>query len=249
MEPKNLNKSFTSLLFPFGYPKNEFNSTYYLYILTDIHRNQFLIGISSDLPKLKKSSEISSNLNPRYGSPSINKLVFIKKFHEPKIANDWLQKVNLFTKIQKERLIRSINIDWEDLWMKEENLKREISNKKNFFQRKKTIRKLKRNIEPEDFMVTGKLFKESKLPDNFNNKPVLKCISKQLSLFEENFQVYLINSLNEFDKPKDVKLTTNKPKENKKIKGISGKFTVKPSNLKIKKLKTNEVEYNLFETT
>ncbi len=88
----------------------------FVYILTDTERNQFVIGITSRFTKLKRYLDVSSSLNPRYGTPLVDKLVYYKKFSEPALASAWLLELNHFTKLQKQRLILSKNKNWINLW-------------------------------------------------------------------------------------------------------------------------------------
>ncbi len=95
------------------------NAKYSVYILTDIQRTQFTIGISTRILDLKNFIEESSKLNPRYGTPVANRLVFVQFFQEYTPANTWLMQLNHFTKSQKEKLIISYNNNWQNLWEKQ----------------------------------------------------------------------------------------------------------------------------------
>jgi len=119
---------------------------YSVYILTDIHRKELVLGMSPEISKLKQCLELSSVLNPRYGAPPANRLVYIRNFQEPLEANFWLLELNHFTRIQKERMIISQNRNWENLWNQSDLVKIDLTVPKSFKSKYCSRRKLRKTF-------------------------------------------------------------------------------------------------------
>lgn len=86
----------------------------YVFIITDRNRNNLHVGISSDLVK---TMSFYNEMPCLFFDPGqqLNRLVYFEEFESDKNANLRFTLINQFTKMQKERLIRSVNADWIDL--------------------------------------------------------------------------------------------------------------------------------------
>lgn len=86
----------------------------YVYLVTDRNRSGLHVGMSTDLIKTMTFYRQMPNLFFDSGQ-QLTRLVY---FEELNSENSALQRFNLiskFTRIQKDRMIRSVNPDWIDL--------------------------------------------------------------------------------------------------------------------------------------
>ncbi len=86
----------------------------YVYLVTDRNRSCLHVGMSTDLMKTMNFYRQMPNLFFDSGQ-QLTRLVY---FEELNSENSAVQRFNLigkFTRIQKDRLIRSVNPDWIDL--------------------------------------------------------------------------------------------------------------------------------------
>lgn len=86
----------------------------YVFIITDRNRTNLHVGISSDLVK---TMDFYNQMPCLFFDPGqqLNRLVYFEEFTSDQAANARFALINQFTKMQKERLIRSANADWLDL--------------------------------------------------------------------------------------------------------------------------------------
>ena len=86
----------------------------YVYLVTDRNRSCLHVGMSTDLMKTMAFYRQMPNLFFDAGQ-QLTRLVY---FEELSTENTAVQRFNLiskFTRIQKDRMIRSVNPDWIDL--------------------------------------------------------------------------------------------------------------------------------------
>ena len=86
----------------------------YVYLVTDRNRSCLHVGMSTDLMKTMTFYRQMPNLFFDAGQ-QLTRLVY---FEELSCENSAVQRFNLiskFTRIQKDRIIRSVNPDWIDL--------------------------------------------------------------------------------------------------------------------------------------
>jgi len=86
----------------------------YVYLVTDRNRSCLHVGMSTDLIKTMNFYRQMPNLFFDSGK-QLTRLIY---FEELNSENGAVQRFNLiskFTRIQKDRLIRSVNPDWIDL--------------------------------------------------------------------------------------------------------------------------------------
>ncbi|WP_316744091.1 GIY-YIG nuclease family protein [Pedobacter antarcticus] len=86
----------------------------FVYIVTDRNRNSLHVGISADLIKtLDFYKQIPSLFFD--SSQHLTRLVYFEEFKTEIQALNRFKLISRFTRMQKERLIRSCNPDWVDL--------------------------------------------------------------------------------------------------------------------------------------
>lgn len=102
---------------------NNLNTKKYVFIVTDRNRNNLHIGLSADILKTmdlyKKMPSLMFD-----ASQQLTRLVYFEELDNENSANIRFNLLNRFTRMQKERLIRSVNSDWLDLTLalKHENI-------------------------------------------------------------------------------------------------------------------------------
>ncbi len=86
----------------------------FIYIITDRNRNNLHVGLCSDL---LKTLEFYSEMPTLFfdSSKHLTRLVYFEEFVGEEQAMDRFKFVSTFTRMQKEKLIRSANADWMDL--------------------------------------------------------------------------------------------------------------------------------------
>ena len=85
-----------------------------MYIITDRNRNSLHVGMCSDLVKTLDFYKQMPNLFFN-SSDQLNRLIYFEELNSEDSAVKRFETVSCFTRIQKERMIRSVNPDWVDL--------------------------------------------------------------------------------------------------------------------------------------
>jgi len=86
----------------------------FVYIVTDRNRTSLHVGMSADLIKTldfyKKMPSLFFD-----SAQQLNRLVYFEEFKTEAQALGRFKQISRFTRMQKERLVRSCNPDWVDL--------------------------------------------------------------------------------------------------------------------------------------
>nr|WP_294894049.1 GIY-YIG nuclease family protein [uncultured Pedobacter sp.] len=102
---------------------NHTNTKKYVFIVTDRNRNNLHVGLSADILKTmdfyKKMPSLMFD-----ASQQLTRLVYFEELNDEAAATARFNLLNKYTRIQKERMVRSVNMDWLDLTLalKHENL-------------------------------------------------------------------------------------------------------------------------------
>ena len=86
----------------------------FVYIVTDRNRTSMHVGMSSDLIKTLDFYKQMPNLFFDNGM-QLTRLVYFEEFKTEAQALARFKTISRFTRMQKERLVRSCNPDWIDL--------------------------------------------------------------------------------------------------------------------------------------
>jgi putative endonuclease len=86
----------------------------FVYILTDRNRTSLHVGMSADLIKTLDFYKQMPNLFFDSGQ-QLSRLVYFEEFNAESQALSRFKLISRFTRMQKERLVRSCNPDWVDL--------------------------------------------------------------------------------------------------------------------------------------
>jgi putative endonuclease len=86
----------------------------FVYIVTDRNRTSLHVGMSSDLIKTLDFYKTMPSLFFDSGM-QLTRLVYFEEFKTEEQALSRFKVVSRFTRMQKERLVRSCNPDWIDL--------------------------------------------------------------------------------------------------------------------------------------
>ncbi|WP_443939366.1 GIY-YIG nuclease family protein [Pedobacter sp. MW01-1-1] len=86
----------------------------FVYIVTDRNRNSLHVGMSSDLMKTLEFYKQMPNLFFD-NAQQLTRLVYFEEFKTEEQALVRFKLVSRFTRMQKERLVRSCNPNWIDL--------------------------------------------------------------------------------------------------------------------------------------
>ena len=86
----------------------------FVYILTDRNRNTLHVGMSADLFKTLDFYKQMPSLFFDSGK-QLSRLVYFEEFKTEAQALGRFKLISRFTRMQKERLVRSCNPDWVDL--------------------------------------------------------------------------------------------------------------------------------------
>jgi putative endonuclease len=86
----------------------------YVFIITDRNRTNLQVGLSTDL---MKTMDFYSEMPCLFFDPGqqLSRLVYFEEYDNEQMANSRFRLINQFTKMQKERLVRTVNLDWIDL--------------------------------------------------------------------------------------------------------------------------------------
>ncbi len=86
----------------------------YVYLVTDRNRSCLHVGMSTDLMKTMTFYRQMPNLFFDAGQ-QLTRLVYFEELNSEGMAVERFKLISKFTRIQKDRLIRSVNPDWIDL--------------------------------------------------------------------------------------------------------------------------------------
>ena len=86
----------------------------FVYLVTDRNRTCIHVGMSTDLMKTMSFYRQMPNLFFDAGQ-QLTRLVYFEELSSEAAALERFNLINKFTRIQKDRLIRSVNPDWIDL--------------------------------------------------------------------------------------------------------------------------------------
>lgn len=86
----------------------------FVYLVTDRNRSCIHVGMSSDLMKTMSFYRQMPNLFFDAGQ-QLTRLVYFEELSSETLAMERFKLISKFTRIQKDRLIRSVNPDWIDL--------------------------------------------------------------------------------------------------------------------------------------
>ncbi|UIR57895.1 hypothetical protein LZQ00_08750 [Sphingobacterium sp. SRCM116780] len=88
--------------------------SYTLYIITDSNRQFLNVDITTDLALTV--NEIKSSINLFFpNGPHLTRIVHLETFDSKEIAAKRKSELHHFTRMQKERLIRKYNANWNNL--------------------------------------------------------------------------------------------------------------------------------------
>lgn len=102
---------------------NNSNTKKYVFIVTDRNRNNLHVGLSADILKTMELYKKMPSLMFD-ASQQLTRLVYFEELNDEGSATVRFNLLNSFTRLQKERMVRSVNSDWLDLTiaLKHENL-------------------------------------------------------------------------------------------------------------------------------
>lgn len=86
----------------------------FVYLVTDRNRSSIHVGMSSDLMKTMSFYREMPSLFFDSGQ-QLTRLVYFEELNSESLALERFKFISKFTRIQKDRLIRSVNPDWIDL--------------------------------------------------------------------------------------------------------------------------------------
>lgn len=86
----------------------------FVYLVTDRNRSCIHVGMSSDLMKTMSFYRQMPNLFFDAGQ-QLTRLVYFEELNSENLAMERFKLISKFTRIQKDRMIRSVNPDWIDL--------------------------------------------------------------------------------------------------------------------------------------
>ena len=86
----------------------------FVYIITDSNRTNLHVGMSTDLSgTLDKYKLAAASFFNR--KQQLTRLVYVKIFNTEKQALNYLELISSYTRMQRERLVRSCNPNWQNL--------------------------------------------------------------------------------------------------------------------------------------
>lgn len=86
----------------------------YVYLVTDRNRSCLHVGMSTDLIKTMAFYRQMPSLFFDSGQ-QLTRLVYFEELNSEAIALQRFELISKFTRIQKDRMVRSVNADWLDL--------------------------------------------------------------------------------------------------------------------------------------
>ena len=93
---------------------NAQKSKKFVYVVTDRNRTCLHVGMSSDLMKTMNFYRQMPNLFFDSGQ-QLTRLVYFEELNSESSAIQRFDLISKFTRIQKDRMVRSVNPDWIDL--------------------------------------------------------------------------------------------------------------------------------------
>lgn len=94
--------------------KSAMKTRKFVYLVTDRNRSSIHVGMSSDLMKTMSFYREMPSLFFDSGQ-QLTRLVYFEELNSESLALERFKFISKFTRIQKDRLIRSVNPDWIDL--------------------------------------------------------------------------------------------------------------------------------------
>ena len=94
--------------------KPAMNARKFVYLVTDRNRSCIHVGMSSDPMKTMSFYRQMPNLFFDSGQ-QLTRLVYFEELNSESLALERFKLISKFTRIQKDRMIRSVNPDWIDL--------------------------------------------------------------------------------------------------------------------------------------
>lgn len=85
-----------------------------VFIVTDRNRNNLHVGLSGNMMNTMDFFKKMPNLFFDAGQ-QLTKLIYFEEFSTENVAEQRFKNISRFTRSQKEKLIRSANVDWIDL--------------------------------------------------------------------------------------------------------------------------------------
>ena len=86
----------------------------FVYIITDSNRTNLHVGMSTDLSgTLDKYRLAAASFFNR--KEQLTRLVYVQRFNTEKQALNYLELISGYTRMQRERLVRSCNPNWHNL--------------------------------------------------------------------------------------------------------------------------------------
>ena len=88
---------------------------YFVYIITNKYNTVLYTGVTGNLARriYEHKNKLVKGFSQRY---SLNKLVYYEVLDSVEVAAQREKQIKGVTRIKKERLINSINVDWLDLY-------------------------------------------------------------------------------------------------------------------------------------
>lgn len=86
----------------------------YVYLVTDRNRSCLHVGMSADLMKTMLFYQQMPSLFFDAGQ-QLTRLVYFEELTSERLAEQRFNLISKFTRLQKERIVRSVNPDWIDL--------------------------------------------------------------------------------------------------------------------------------------
>lgn len=102
---------------------NPTNTKKYVFIVTDRNRNNLHVGLSANILKTMEFYTKMPSLMFD-ASQQLTRLVYFEELNDETSATSRFNVLNHYTRMQKERLVKSVNNNWLDLTiaLKHENL-------------------------------------------------------------------------------------------------------------------------------
>jgi putative endonuclease len=86
----------------------------YVFVITDRNRGSLHVGMSTNLVETMKFYQQIPDLSFN-SDQKLTRLVYFEELNSEANVELRFQLINRFTRMQKERLVRSVNPDWLDL--------------------------------------------------------------------------------------------------------------------------------------
>ena len=88
---------------------------YYVYILTNTHKNVLYTGVTNDLERrcFEHRNKLIKGFTQKY---NVDKLVYYEKFDHIDFAIEREKQIKGYTRVKKNDLIGRFNSDWIDLY-------------------------------------------------------------------------------------------------------------------------------------